>query len=116
MENKVISKELLSEILDEAGDFWQINTFKIIRKNELYIELGTFDEDFNQVSINIHELAHKCKEWAFNEYLFIISSEKHACNWCAFANNEVTKTSKEFYEPSEPEAIFKACQWIKDNK
>lgn len=116
----MISKELLSEVLEEADDFWKISTFKRIRRNELYIELGTFDGDFNEVSINIYELAHDCKEWAskldrkkdyiLNSYVF--DSE----GYCEVSTKGQFSKDKDFISSTEPEAVFKACEWIFKNK
>jgi hypothetical protein len=110
----MISKELLSEVLYEADSHWKIYNIETIRENEIYIELGTFDEDFNQVSINIHELAHKyCKDWAYKEEYTIMS-----CTFMAICESHPRESRvhpnnpKEFRADTEPEAIFKACQWI----
>lgn len=70
-------------------------------------------------TIGIHELAHKCKIWAFNNGFSI----------CVYNINdgykiEVSQRGKGYFSykslffdlEAEPEEIFKACQWILDNK
>lgn len=136
--SEIISKELLSEI-----------TKRNIHRVETSIDDYSIPE--NQVKywcettvvpfyINIHELAHKCKEWAIKNnredarnnsgnhfYINHIDSshigvfEHYQCcvgyrgldkdgDWSdiqkCFSGKGMT----------EPEAIFKACQWILDNK
>jgi len=71
---------------------------------------------------NIYELAHKCKEWAIAKG-FSIESRVITFNkalvavWdiekmnCATRLDELSTVFN-----TEPEAIFKACQWILDNK
>lgn len=115
----MISKELLSKVLGIAD----------CRVNQM---IGTTLEYYSSIKgwrkINIYELAHKCKEWAWNTQNYQISS--------MFINLEF-KTAKELSEApqcqanmwndngefagyfdakTEPEAIFKACKWILDNK
>ena len=93
----MITKELLSEVL---------GVYKII---EPYgnILVWEWDKSYsnNNCSINIYELAHKCKEWALQYDYTILSSKGYA-----------TISGKVFYDKTEPEAIFKACQWILENK
>ena len=76
----MISKELLSEVLETKA--WDIK----ISNNILICLIG----DGSEYRLNIHELAHKCKEWACT-YKYLLESGS-----------------------TEPEAIFKACQWILD--
>ena len=105
----MISKELLSEVLC-------INVTEIyIHKKQGY-KFKTKSEKNGWASTsdapipNIYELAHKCKEWALTEGFIIYSSCKSA---------SIYKDLEYLYgasnEPTEPEAIFKACQWILDN-
>jgi hypothetical protein len=76
------------------------------------------------VEINVYELAFKCKEWAYKQ------DEKYT----SFLTGRDTKYDfkryfayfpmildrdgyeKQFRADSEPDAIFKACHWILDNK
>lgn len=122
----MISNKLLREVLTIDYNFdmqpikeWQTNTLEWYR-TEVYKE--------HTYSINIYELAHKCKEWAIKKgytirteaydymendsfsgtYWWVIRLRpkvwsENGCPNCG-ANN------------SEPEAIFKACEWVLDNK
>ena len=101
----MISKELLSKVLD-------INCTAV----ELPLEgsmLGfqTDNKMFLHL-INIYELAHKCKEWAYPiEDNYVMSSGYH--DSMAFCVLESLKDSSiQFYADTEPEAVFAACQWI----
>lgn len=59
-------------------------------------------------------LAHKCKEWAI-KIDYKIESHIHFINkriiGVAFFNTQ-DNTNKFFQADTEPEAIFKACEWI----
>lgn len=111
----MISKELLCEVVGFSTDEIRYIEDELNEDNCL---VYVMDYDHLQVPINVHELAHKCKEWAF---------DKHNLNIIAFKINNIvykfeiatiinsqgvwfTKYSNK--ATSEPEAIFKACQWI----
>ena len=106
----MISKELLSEVLGS-----KVRSIEIINSSVTYTLCHSV---IGYVYINIYELAHKCKEWA--------TKQKYSFNICYrddwwdrlekrvhidFYNN-----SKSFQSDTEPEAIFKASQWILENK
>ena len=119
---EIISKELLNEVLDERVT----NISEIDEHNNLHYTFSTFngqyaDNDYD--SINIYELANKCKEWAFDKkYDFeVIRIKREKDYGKVFIRIHTIHTNKvngkEFYPfNEEPEAIFKACQWILDNK
>lgn len=65
----------------------------------------------SKYEINIYELAYKCKEWAFGKMFFLSSGFDTDGAFCLDRMN-----SKSFIAETEPEAIFKACQWILENK
>ena len=101
------SKELLSEVLELDGidriDF---------ERNSIFINY--FYE------INIHELAHKCKEWAKLKYFIDIDSHSGCARWGAEAVSHNGRPSV-FYEQvfigrTETDAIFKACEWIMEKE
>ena len=107
----MVSKELLSEVLHVNIDTIICNSEKILwyGKNTIKAEVL---EDF----INIYELAHKCKEWAWNNHhITIRSGYAEFGAWSNFAHNSISFVSMDI-PLTEPEAIFKACQWILDNK
>lgn len=103
IDKSVITKELVNEVLqwDEP-----ISRIEIIGS---YIRIF-IEGRHNIPEQNIYEFAHKCKEWAAslgfnvssNLVTTMITSDKHR---------------ELFQADTEPEAIFKACQWIlKENK
>lgn len=69
--------------------------------------------------INIYELAHKCKEWAFSKG-YIISSGLtpvlgvNKDGWAEVFSSSTPLDGKlhTFKQLSESEAVFKACEWI----
>lgn len=68
-------------------------------------------------SINIHELAHKVKEWAINKNFTLMSSLDIEGGDCKLSFITIEGViHKSFIADTEPEAIFKAGQWILDNK
>ena len=125
-----ISKELLTGVLEK-----EIREF-VIEKNELRYIL---ENDTNSIPepyyINIYELANKCKEWAFefrfdnkptnNRYYgqrsgyedkFNVEKQKREKLGYMTLTFGCLGHTKTFYADTEPEAIFKACQWILENK
>lgn len=108
----MISKELLSAVLKEKR---VILDYEIsISKNEIHYGHIDIEEDG---FINIYELAHKCKEQALN-LGYILYSTVHGYECYIDSRNFIDNTPVRFLAGSEPEAIFKACQWIltKDSK
>ncbi len=111
----MISKELLSEVLDVVctdviDDFYgSMQCFK------------TDNKEFNHL-ISIYELANKCKEWAHSRGYTIFSAFNYHCY--LYSNDDILQYPNKFRvlddfaigTKSEPEAVVKACQWILDNK
>ncbi len=109
----IISKELLSEVL-------RIEVIQINNISEIYgihYEVQTKDEIKLQ-NINIYELAHKCKLWALGNGYFIESGYDTNGAYCVNRGNSKIFHAWDYEEDdwTESEAIFKACQWISDNK
>ena len=123
--NEIISKELLSEVLG----------YKILSVKDLKDGRNNISFDHERINnmglisdynfINIHELAHKCKEWALRNNFCIISTTFTAEeddieeNWkkgINYAWAELHNNDKLFRANTEPEAIFKSCQWILDKE
>jgi len=113
----IISKELLSEVLGE-----NIDTIVLIN-NKLHIGNSVMVGE-----INIHELAHKCKEWASKQGRYFIFTRTNLetnnlhIGAIAYISDEFyingawkSKEWDSFKAKSEPEAIFKATQYIYDN-
>ena len=111
----MISKELLSEVLD------------LKRVDDIYIEDNILYFCKLNKGINIYELVHKCKEWAYTKYKIILTSKlfdyqiKNIFD-CYLETGEKSRENirnfahPDFISNTEPEAIFKACQWILENK
>ena len=107
----MISKELLKNVL--YGE--NIDNISII-SNDITFEYSHYVNGVFQyrrkTDINIYELAHKCKEWASTHNYSVISKPDNVPGlWEAYVNLSLTSKHGEVAE-SEPEAIFKACQWI----
>lgn len=103
----MISKELLSVVLKVD----LLEHLKLYGKTDI-----TFTNGNSMVSINIHELAHKCKEWAFNLGCTLESAHvtKGSCtsSYCKIIIPLSKNDRNIYHEDTEAEAIFKACQYI----
>jgi len=107
----MISRELLLELklfdsIENREWNFEINgnTLKVI-----YNITNCFSG--NWFTINIYELAHKCKEWAYNKGYEIVSLA-HMIR--IYKNGyEVYYTNSTLFDL---DMFFKACQWILDNK
>lgn len=108
----MISKELLSEVLELKYPIRIIHHFckgQNVLNYDLHVECSLFQE-----SINIYELAHKCKEWAI-KIDYKIESHIHLINKRIIgvaSFNTQDNTTKFFQADTEHETIFKACEWI----
>ena len=122
--NNMISKELLSEILG-----FEVSGF-CLALNETFIEVY---DDSRDERISIYELAFECKKWAFLKWYDIETSinslgldENGNPIYVGYAFLSSMKDKehiidrnkyiKEFEANSEPEAVFKACEWILENQ
>ena len=123
----MINKELLSKVLDNEVPY-QVKVHKIIIKNNsLNYFYNSKDSggglfEANEY-INIYELAHKCKEWtSINSYALESSvhmqPKRSSVAGCQIHWRYETEDLPYFEADTEPEAIFKACEWIltKDSK
>ena len=110
----MISKELLSAVLGlHCG-------IKSIKNSEVIYWFDCIGE-IREHSINIYELAHKCKEWAVIRQFYNVASLLDYTGYtCIIRQDPMTflNTELRFRAGTEPEAIFRACQWIlnKDSK
>ena len=122
----MISKELLSEVLG-------IKVVEIYKeKGEIY-RYRRYKEEIDGCHIhNIYELAHMCKEWAIkqssnnNFFVLEISSGALTSNVYCFVEyrlyDEYSRNGGKDFKyvvtdlKTEPEAIFKACEWILKDK
>ena len=120
----MISKELLSEVMPE----WMAIESSGKYTDEYGFDAIEFTLSFNDAlggkslsygKINIHELAHKCKEWANiqnGKYWWVKSHIVTDMRSEATVETYGSVNKKTFEAPTEPEAVFNACQWILDNK
>jgi len=121
------SKELLSEVLDYKVENYSHNGTPI---TNLAINVDARADNgirLAKQNINIYELAHKCKEWAWRTEnvrletgrMYGLTTEAHNCRIDVYSGHKFYFNGryKDFTANTEPEAIFKACEWIlKQNK
>lgn len=102
----MISKELLSEVLE------------LKRIDEIYTEDNILYFCELNEGTNIYELAHKCKEWALSKGYYLRAEQginyKDNLQWTCFLNKDMNDGADfvDYWNITEPEAIFKACEWI----
>jgi len=110
----MVSNELLSAVLDVDSD-WFIDDITI-RDSLVIIDYGQYDGNFDKDVFNIYELAHKCKEWANGNGADITSTNRqgiYSNKALALVDVDWRPDEREIVEATtEPEAIFKACEWI----
>lgn len=102
--------ELLNQVLGKTIYYIQIDEDKV------YIEFGV--DDFEHY--DIHSLAHKCKNHAFDKGYDIVEDRfciriKHLVSG-KFKIYEYSKEEQNIGIVFKPEYTFKACQWILDNE
>ena len=105
----MISKELLSEVL---GEQYYIRNNKVLK---IWIESDTqFSEE-----VNLHKLAHKCKEWANSKEYILYSAKMFSDNefaYSCFIPDSIIDGTKRWYSDTEPQCIFNACEWVLKQK
>ena len=117
----MISKKLLSEVLgvDLSNSNNMLDPIPQGQErgsNTIFYWLPSEDRFHSGSSINIYELAHKCKEWVSRQ------SYHMQTNLYLDGLYRVTITFKGMYdkevfdEGTEYEAIFKACEWILNDR
>ena len=105
----MISKKLLNEVLGYELDYVEN---KSINSKVWYFE--DKQKGFRNC-INIYELAHKCKLWAFNEGYSFRVEMIGLTTWQILVedmNDGSTCFAQDFYNSSESQAIFFVCEWI----
>lgn len=113
----MISKELLSEALGKEMLKHDSNFIKCVEcamgyGNLLHINYVNGNGIICLYTINIYELAHKCKEWCrlkSNHFLYsYVVKDGGMCHiYDPFSERVLTLQAE-----TEPEAIFKAGEWI----
>jgi len=107
----MITKELLSEVLNlNIVDYYQELDYIYY---QYYIEGTCY---IKEEDINIYQLVFKYKEWAFNKgyHIFVYKVKDYLYEFIITDNNNILMLSYEI--PTEYEAIFKACKWLKKYK
>lgn len=113
----MITKALLSEVLGLESYICE----KAPQTTNVRYKFDCIGEKRDS-SINIHELAHRCKEWAFKQgyelQSRIMSNDSQKRGNCCILKAECEYESciKIENAHTEPEAIFAACQWLLDHK
>ena len=105
----MISKELLSEVLNEVCPIVEIKKFK---NNNLLIKY----QNQYQKTINIYELAHMCKEWALKNGYKLHDYAHSIVIVNLNMNIEYSVIDDNFNNVYDVERFFKACEWILENK
>ena len=75
---------------------------------------------FNKIDcsfINIHELAHKCKEWLYTNSMYEVivnGTDVYLDSSDSLLAEGGFYYDMKFTADTEPEAVFKAAQWVLD--
>ena len=107
----MISKNIFQEVMKlKLKDGWDDITIKDNKVN-YWLPDGEY---FIPEDINIYELSHKCKVWAFSKgYPFNVYYKNDYFERCEPKYDiDLYNHRKSFCNDTEPEAIFKACEWI----
>ena len=123
----MISKELLSAVLNIENITHVVKKTRKLHmynagehvgksKNVVYGVCVANECGYTTYDINIYELAHKCKKWAFNKGYYLSSYYDsplmHGCEVQRIASDPKLPLLLDIESESEPEAIFEACEWI----
>lgn len=117
----MISKELLSEVLNFDSIYNVENGVTSCRNVTAFatIKITYFigkEDEPKYKHVNVHELAHKCKEWAVKkgyvliEYPLIVKIHKEGEIEATESISDLTTTLHA------PLRVFEACQWILERK
>ena len=107
-EMKFPSKELLSEVFGR-----EVSEIKNTCTDKEIVIIAYFDGFRQAFTMNIYELAFKCKEWAFDKGFVLKSYKKQgALSGTYHYAIDINENVAEWLSNTEQEAIFKACEWI----
>ena len=101
----MISEKLLSEVLRTDNE---VIAVELTGNNIFWTEPK---ETEYAKCINIHELAHKCKEWALQYKYELLSGYLSGNGYVV-----VMEQRRTWFAPTEVEAVFKACEYILEQK
>ena len=119
-----ISKELLSEVLG----YKVVNNVLLLLEDEVMVKLNFeyFQTKYENDEINVYELQHLCKEWAFSEgyqleisrywniptyYCKLVIRGGDFCEECG-----ESRAIYELEDLQETDIVVKACEWILNEK
>ena len=107
--SNMISKELLSEVLGFEVYEYYIQSVSLTCAKVNGSSLTT---------INVYELAHKCKEWLYSKgYSVSILLRVNGLNQIILASGiDMDERYKSNEKEPEHILIFKACEWVLENK
>ena len=112
----MISKELLSVVLGIPLPHIRYNDttnlYEIFKEDLFNWSDGSYGR-WSNLEVNIYELAHECKEWAISKE-WILHEVRNLKEYIIYFGGDYREPSDDFRAETEPEAIFKACQWILD--
>lgn len=124
----IISKELVSEVLKVEVNkdvkfldsdrmlYIQIDVNTIPFSDSTMMCKFADDKDYGSYHlVNIHELSHICKDKMFGSRFTYTHIKEDSC-WIYRVYDNLKHKKYEFIELEDTKAIFKACQWILDNK
>ncbi len=108
-----MTPELLSEVLNRRIRSVEHNNGELV---EYYDEDENFGDGLWIDDFNIYELAHKCKMWAYSLDEYVVESglsngEAYANIYGRYSCSD-SEPEETMVEDTEPEAVFKACEWI----
>ena len=110
---KLISKELLSEVLNT-----KVEAFRFVRdKDKKYRkEVFIISDSEGTYDLSPIEIASMCKEWAEDKGYIIFSKNKECLFYSVDEVYDVIECLNQYEEyfeaDTEHQAIFKACEWI----
>jgi hypothetical protein len=107
------------ELLSEVMGIHIYRRKKVAQTSVIRYEFDDIGERRDS-SINIYELMHLCKEWAYTKNYFLFSGYGAVSASCE-VNHRTASLGKInpqeiVLADTEPEACFLACQWILENK
>ena len=107
------SKELLSAVLGK-----NILTVRQNRRDKqwsiIHIVYTEEDEEHSR-DINVYELMHLMKEWAFEQGVEVVTYKRAYKTYRALPRGLKGIQTPEITEATEFEVVTKACEWIKEN-
>ena len=110
----MISNKLLSKVLGKNCG----NIHFLVRSNTIMYTIQN-DVDMlikNGIEINIYELAHKCKEWAYTKGFRLQAQKYKNMDYSCIIDEMNIEFHPAKYATTEPESVFKACEFILKEK